>query len=106
MNVINKEKLPEYRVDPDILPCPRCGGEVEWTNSRDLELLSSYMRCFNCDLGTFNVDTCAFVSLPDLDYETTLMKYNAWCKTNPTKYFDESWELLLNNSDHLREHIC
>ena len=30
-------------------PCPRCCcTEVEWTNSRDLGILTSYVQCLRC----------------------------------------------------------
>lgn len=44
-----------------------------------------------CDLNTFRVETTAFVMLPNLDYETTKLKYNAWCETKPTRYCEEEW---------------
>lgn len=72
-------------------PCPKCGGLVEWTNNRDLDVLSSYIGCDNCDLMFFQVETMAFDRLPNLDYETTVMKYNAWCKTQPKGYRDDFW---------------
>ena len=73
----------------ELEPCPKCSGCVEYTSSRDRGILSSYIRCDNCDLMFFLVETTAFQRLPNLDYETTLMKYNAWCKTSPTSYCDE-----------------
>lgn len=79
-------------VETEFLPCPRCGSaEVTWSNSRDLDIRRSYIECECCGLHTFHVDTLAFVSLPDLDYDSTLMKYNAWVKTNPKQYFEEQW---------------
>lgn len=77
----------------EIKPCPKCGGEVEWTNSRDLNILGSYMKCGDCDMNMFHVETVIFldIDLPDLDYETTLLKYNAWCDTNPTQYCEDNW---------------
>lgn len=88
-------KLPYY-IDEDFktefLPCPRCGSDyVEWTNCRDLNILNQSAYCHECDLSTFHVDTTAFNILPNLDYETTLKKYNAWVKTNPTSYGEEDW---------------
>ena len=38
-------------------PCPRCKGEVEWTNSRDLDILTSRVECTQCELSVFHVDT-------------------------------------------------
>jgi len=85
----------ESNIEDTIEDCPRCGySGVEWTNSRDLELLTSYLQCQGCDLQTFCVDTCAFTMLPNLDYESSVMKYNAWVNTKPTTYFDEEWEVL------------
>ena len=75
-----------------LLPCPRCKSEdVEWTNSRDLDILTNYVSCNNCDLTTFRIETTCFINLPNLDYETTVLKYNAWVMTNPTRYYDEDW---------------
>lgn len=76
----------------DLLPCPQCKSEnVEWTNSRDLDILSSYIRCDDCGLTTFNVDTMCFIDLPNLDYETTVLKYNAWVMTSPICYHEDNW---------------
>jgi len=72
-------------------PCPKCGGDVLWDNCRDLDVLLSMIHCDNCDLSFFQVETAAFIKLPNLDYETTVMKYNAWCKTKPTRYFEDTW---------------
>ena len=74
-------------------PCPRCGSiRVKWTNSRDLNVLTSEVFCIDCGLSTFNVETIALgENLPNLDYETTLMKYNAWTDSNPNSYRDENW---------------
>lgn len=88
--------LSDYRKDKNIAPCPRCNGEVEWTNSRDLNILNSHMHCSDCELTTFNIETVLFTKLgvlPNKDYETTLMKYNTWCCTNPTSYGEENWEV-------------
>ena len=75
------------------LPCPRCGSDdVEWTNTRDLNVLTSCVECNDCELITFNVESMAFDKLPNLDYETTVIKYNAWVKTNPKQYLQEIWE--------------
>lgn len=74
------------------LPCPRCGShDIEWTNSRDLHTLTQWIECNGCNLHAFHVDTTAFVRLPSLDFKTSLMKWNAWVKTNPTSYYDEFW---------------
>lgn len=79
--------------DTEFLPCPRCGStDVEWTNSRDLDILTSCVSCNGCDLNTFHVDTMAFLMLDNMDYESSLMKYNAWVKTNPKRYYEEDWE--------------
>ena len=79
--------------ETDFLPCPRCKSQlVEWTNSRDLDVLWQGVYCNGCELHTFNVETTAFIMLENLDYETTLMKYNAWVKTNPTTYGEENWD--------------
>lgn len=75
----------------ELLPCPACGNEVEWTNSRDRDLLTSRIQCTCCELSCFHVDSLAFVSLVSLDYETTLLKYNAWCLTKPKSYSDHTW---------------
>lgn len=75
------------------LPCPRCKSEdVEWTNARDLNVHNQWVHCDNCELMTFHVETMAFDDLPNLDYETSVMKYNAWVKTNPKQYCEETWE--------------
>ena len=74
-------------------PCPRCGGKTEYTNSRDLDVLQSYMQCTVCTLTTFAVESMAFMMLLNLDAESTLMKYNAWCATLPTQYCEERWEV-------------
>ena len=86
--------LPDYRKDKNISPCPRCNGEVEWTNTRDLNMLDNFMMCSDCDLMTFSIKEpmlTPFLKLPNLDYQTTVMKYNAWCATNPKVYDDEEW---------------
>ena len=70
------------------LPCPRCKGvKVEWTNSRDVCLLSQEVYCPDCGLSTFPVQTLAFDNLPNLDYETSVMKYNAWVLSKPISYY-------------------
>jgi len=76
----------------ELLPCPACGNEVEWTNSRDIDILTSRIACTCCELSCFHVDTRAFVTLLNLDYETTRLKYNTWCLTSPKYYGDYSWE--------------
>lgn len=76
----------------ELEPCPKCKGPVEWSSSRDLNIHQSYIECENCDLYFFEVETIAFLNLPNLDYETTKMKYNAWCKTNPKQYCEEFWD--------------
>ncbi len=74
-------------------PCPRCGSEdVEWSNCRDLNIHDSFVSCESCDLRTFRVEDIAFMTLPNKDYESAVMKYNAWCKTNPISYCEERWE--------------
>jgi Zn finger protein HypA/HybF involved in hydrogenase expression len=79
--------------ETEFLPCPRCGSvSVEWTNSRDLDILNQWVCCDNCDLHTFHVNTMAFLALEDMDYQSSLMKYNAWVKTNPKRYYDEEWK--------------
>ena len=78
------------------LPCPRCSGtKVEWTNSRDIDLLYQGVYCPDCDLSTFPVTTLAFADLPSLDYETSVMKYNAWVMTNPKGYYCDSEDLQM-----------
>ena len=79
--------------DVKLSPCPRCGGEVEFYTSRDLNILEQSIYCDGCGLSTFSVDTVLFgiEDLPNLDYETTAMKYNAWCATNPAQYREEMW---------------
>ena len=75
-------------------PCPRCGGEVEYWTSRDINILNQSIFCEGCGLDTFCVDSVLFLDigvLPNLDYETTVMKYNAWCKTKPNRYCEEYW---------------
>lgn len=80
-------------VETELESCPRCKSDaVEWTNSRDLDVLTSHAYCTNCELSTFNVETSAFVHLPSLDYETTVMKYNKWAKTNPKSWHEDNWE--------------
>lgn len=77
----------------DFLPCPRCGcSKIEWTNSRDLNILQQSVYCTNCELSTFRVETMAFINLKNLDYESSLLKYNSWVKTNPKRYCEEVWE--------------
>jgi len=81
----------------DILlpPCPKCGSEVEWTNCRDLDILSSHIQCTadgtKCDLQVFNVDSTAFIHLASVDYLTTALKYCQWAATNPETYAGEKW---------------
>lgn len=77
--------------EDNLHPCPKCKGPVDWTNSRDLDVLSSYICCDNCDLIFFQVESMAFDRLPNLDYETTVMKYNSWCETNPKGYREDHW---------------
>lgn len=73
--------------------CPRCKcTNVEWTNARDLDVLTSFVLCRDCDLITFQVETAAFIRLENMDYETTLMKYNEWAKTNPKSWYEDKWE--------------
>jgi hypothetical protein len=78
-----------------LAPCPRCKSEsVEWTNFRDGNILESHIGCNNCDLLTFMVETVLmddYTILPNLDYETTKIKYNAWAATNPKRYKWEQW---------------
>lgn len=78
----------------DFLPCPRCGGDVDWTNTRNLNVLTSSVHCESCGLDCFSVETvtCVLPTLPNLDYKTTLMKWNAWVKTSPKRYCEEVWE--------------
>jgi hypothetical protein len=73
----------------EISACVRCYAPMEWTNSRDLNIITSYLGCTECDLNVFHVETIAFMSLPNLDYESAVTKYNAWCATNPTRYGEE-----------------
>jgi hypothetical protein len=92
---MNQDNLP---------PCPRCGAPVEWTNSRDRNVLESYITCTNttvdelegydepCDEVYFLVETLAFKNLPDKDYESACMKYRAWCATNPKGYRNNEWQ--------------
>lgn len=83
--------------DNGFLPCPRCKGcNVEWTNSRDIDLLYQEVHCPDCELSTFPIETLAFIDLPNLDYETSVMKYNAWVLTDPTSYYGAAgseWEV-------------
>jgi hypothetical protein len=78
------------------LPCPRCQGtKVGWTNSRDICVLHQEVYCPDCELSTFAVETLAFENLPNLDYETSVMKYNAWVLTKPVGYYGAAgneWE--------------
>ena len=86
--------MSDFGKDEDISPCPSCGGEVEWSNSRCLNILESKIQCSNCDLSFFHVEDVvlsSFEELPNLDYETTLLKYNAWCATNPKYYGEHKW---------------
>ena len=85
--------LPDYRKDENISPCPKCGGEVEWSNTRCLNILESMMDCNDCEISFFRVETVTFLAsvLPSLDYESALMKYNAWCATKPTSYGEHEW---------------
>jgi len=73
-------------------PCPKCGGPVEHSSSRDLNIYQSYIECENCDLYFFQTESIAFLNLPNLDYESMVMKYNAWCETNPKQYCEDFWE--------------
>ena len=83
-------------INTEFLPCPRCNSDkVEWTNTRDLNVLTSEVYCRKCGLSTFNVQTVAFELLPNLDYETSLMKYNAWVKTDPNSWREDTWEKLI-----------
>ena len=75
----------------DLAPCPKCKGPVEWSNSRDRNLLSEYIMCDQCDLIFFSTETPAFILLPNLDYESAKLKYNAWCKTAPHEYGEDRW---------------
>jgi len=96
MSNYTKREVPDYikkDFSTEFSPCPRCGSEyVSWTNSRDLDVLCQEVYCECCGLTTFNIETCAFMNLPNKDYETTLMKYNAWVNTNPTNYGEDSWD--------------
>ncbi len=83
--------------DIKLAPCPRCKSEnVEWSNSRDGNVLEQGIHCYSCDLFTFQVDTLISEpfqpGIPDLDFETTVMKYNAWAATNPRRYKWEYWD--------------
>lgn len=95
MSKYKTNEVPDYikeNFETDFLPCPRCGSEyVTWTNSRDLDILTQYVYCEGCSLDTFAVDTTCFIGLENKDYETTLMKYNTWVKTKPTRYHEEDW---------------
>ena len=76
----------------DLKPCPRCGSKyVFWSSTRDLNVLEQSVCCEACELTTFRVETMAFEQLPNLDYETSVMKYNAWVDTNPNQYREEKW---------------
>lgn len=72
--------------------CPNCDGEVEWSNCRDLDIQTSFIECTVCQLRTFHVDSMAFINLPNVDYISTALKYNAWCKTNPKFYGEERFD--------------
>jgi len=77
----------------EFLPCPRCGSpDIEWSSVRDRSILTQYVHCNGCGLSTFHVDTAAFTLLANLDYESSVTKYNAWVKTNPKEYDDDTWE--------------
>jgi len=72
--------------------CPRCLCEdVEFSSTRDLDILSWHIECTGCNLWTFSTQTLAFVELPNFDHESMSLKYNAWCKTNPKGYCEEKW---------------
>ena len=82
------------------LPCPRCTGtNVRWDNSRDIDLLYQEVYCPDCDLSTFHITTLAFTNLPNLDYETSVMKYNAWVLTNPKGYYCDGDDLQMWECD-------
>lgn len=94
--ITSHEQLKDFKASlEDILPCPRCGGEVEWTNSRDREILSSYMQCSKCDLSTFRIESMTFVfdseEISCMAYDLSAVRYNMWCLPEPTCYEDESW---------------
>jgi len=75
------------------LPCPRCSSpKVNWsTSSRDLDILTQCVQCEECGLSTFHVKTIAFMKLNNVDFNTTLMKYNDWVRSNPEQYHETLW---------------
>ena len=87
-------------------PCPRCCcTEVEWTNSRDLDILTSYVQCLRCDLQTFHVDSLAFLYTETTDYENAVKKYNSWVDTDPTRYADEDWGCKVPEQTPVKQEI-
>ena len=90
---MKKVEIRGEEVETEFGCCPRCESDaVEWTNSRDLDVLTSYVHCVDCGLNTFHVETSAFTSLPNMDYKTSLMKYNSWIKTNPKLWHEDEWD--------------
>ena len=82
----------------ELPPCPKCGSEVEWTNSRDLNVLSSYIQCEgeSCGLQVFASDSMAFPSWDEekeciAEYELSVSRYCKWAATLPEQYCDEFW---------------
>lgn len=87
-----KELEGEEEKEGKFKACPRCNNNnVEWTNSRDRDILTSWVDCPDCELHTFHTDSIAFNMLPNLDYKSALLKYNAWVDTSPKLYEDEDW---------------
>jgi hypothetical protein len=89
------EKFPELKKYEDLPPCPKCGSGVEWSNSRDINVLYSGIGCTHddCDLIVFHVESMAFNDhrVECIDYLTTVMKYCQWAETMPESYIDDYW---------------
>lgn len=90
------EHFPGLEKYENLPPCPKCGSPVEWSNCRDIEVLSSAIYCTGevyewCDLRVFQVEGMAFMNLESVDYLTTIMKYCQWASTKPESYCGDTW---------------
>jgi len=90
-----QDLMPVFKQFDNLPPCPKCGSEVEFSTSRDLNILQSAIWCtaeaHKCDLIVFHTENIFNLELTSIDYLTTVMKYCQWAATKPERYCGDTW---------------